>query len=278
MFCPYWQDRAYDCFCSCSIVLIVAIKQHLGYKRLAYGPLFLSVGLCYILLYMVHILIELNVKKDAWNWWDGCNKVSHGVNWRERVDKDQVVLLIGKNREVGERAIMPYLLSFYSQHKKELDQLIINTQKIFDEQLDEAAYQMERLTQQPLYKKNFFGYLTTFPRGAYDRGSGSVWFPIAWSVESYLGLFLHELLHFQFIEYYSNIIEQAGLSEKQFNYLKESMTVILNSDFQKFLFHEDRGYELHKDLRLRLQKLWEEDKNFVRFLDHAITITKKTVM
>ncbi|MDR0607110.1 MAG: hypothetical protein LBG52_01870 [Candidatus Peribacteria bacterium] len=53
-------------------------------------------------------------------------------------------------------------------------------------------------------------------------------------VSTYLGSFLHELQHFQVIHYYGDTL-MKDLSDVEFEFLKEALTVILNDECLEFL-------------------------------------------
>ena len=52
------------------------------------------------------------------------------------------------------------------------------------------------------------------------------------------------------------------LTREQFEFLKESLTVILNVECKKFLAREDKWYPLHQDLRKNLSAFWFQEGNF----------------
>jgi hypothetical protein len=55
------------------------------------------------------------------------------------------------------------------------------------------------------------------------------------SIKNYMGNFLHELLHFQFIHHFANHPAIIDLNIEQFEFLKEALTFILNYEFKEFL-------------------------------------------
>jgi hypothetical protein len=53
-----------------------------------------------------------------------------------------------------------------------------------------------------------------------------------WRLKYWTYSFTHELLHFQTHKYYENEYPMNQLNWKQFNLIKESLTFLLNHEFQ----------------------------------------------
>jgi len=208
------------------------------------------------------IQIKQDINKDAWNWWDGTNKISHGVNWGERIDLDIRKQIKNKTHEQSLAFLIPYLENYYKENKEKLDKVVNEAQLLFDDKVDECLELMTKITKHPMYRQDFTCFLTTFPRCPYNIKNGYVWLCALWPTKCYLGTFLHELLHFQFIHYYYDNPEVKKLTNIQFEYLKESLTVILNYDFKKYLCQTDSGYEIHQDLRKKLADFWIKTQDF----------------
>jgi hypothetical protein len=72
---------------------------------------------------------------------------------------------------------------------------------------------------------------------------------------------LHELFHFYtWYAYGKNLIEQ-GFPRDRYNDIKESLTVILNTDFLDLVGGEiDKGYPQHQEMRGRIELLWKKER------------------
>ena len=98
----------------------------------------------------------------------------------------------------------------------------------------------------------------------------SMWHPIKGNITT----ICHEIFHLQFLYYYEDYCRKF-LSGPQKEDLKEVLTFMLNTDFNDLIINKDSGYPNHQKLREKLKKIWCKDKNFKRFLDKAIKITKE---
>lgn len=212
--------------------------------------------------------IKLDLEKDAENWWQACNRISHGTDWGSRIDPDILSHIKGKTKEDAYKFLIPYLQKKYLKEKKIIDTFIKETTTFFDSYFNQACEKMAEVTGKPLYRDEFIIYITTFPRGPYNKNEGSMLVYIGW--EQPLKSFLHELCHFQFIHYWGENHDPKimKLSQEQFEYLKESLTIVIDKSFAPMIKTTDAGYPIHKDFREVLKKQWSKNKNFddlVRF-------------
>ena len=221
---------------------------------------------------MPKIIVKQNIKKDAWNWWNACNKISYGEDWKQRIDKKLQNNLTGKTKKQAFNFLIPYLKNLYK--KENTDQKKKELQNIFNERQKEIFSRMEKITGKKIYRENFICFLTTFPRAPYDYHRGYVWLPIVWSKESHIGTFTHELLHFQTYAYWEKKCLKK-LTKEEFENLKEALTTILNEAFIDLIVWQDKGYAIHKNLRKKLLKFWKASKNFDKLIDYGIKICPK---
>ncbi|MFA5070532.1 MAG: transglutaminase domain-containing protein [Patescibacteria group bacterium] len=215
---------------------------------------------------MPTITVKTDLRRDAWNWWHACNKISHGVDWKQRISKDLQKKLVGKTKKQAYRFLLPYLRELY--RKLKIEQEVPKIQKVFNKDQKKIFSRMAKVTGRPIYRQDFTCFLTTFPRGPYNCQKGYVWLPISMQP---INVFLHELLHFQTIVYYKPRILKR-LPFEQFDALKEALTVILNDKFKDLLTKKDQGYQIHKALRLALKKHWHKIKDFSELIDYGIKI------
>lgn len=216
--------------------------------------------------------IILDPKKDAYNWYDGCNSEGFGVDWKTRVSADLYKNINGKPREEALKFIMPFLKQKYIDEKSAIDKHIALLEKSFDEKFTDACLKIVELTGKELYLNEFTFFITTFPRGPYNFGKGYIWDYIGWN-DPVAG-FMHELLHFQFHHYWRNEKDLlvSKLAEEQFQYLKESLTVILDKDLVPPMERPDAGYEIHQEFRKELYKFWTTSHNFDELVDFGLRI------
>lgn len=146
------------------------------------------------------IKVKIDIKKDAWNWWDACNKISYGVDWKQRIDKKLHAKIAGKTEKEALVFLIPYLNKFYK--KIHIEKKIEGVKKIFKQNNNTIFKRMEKITGRKIYREDFSIYLTTFPRAPYSYQAGYVWLPIIWPKETYIRTFIHELLHFQTYAYW----------------------------------------------------------------------------
>lgn len=221
---------------------------------------------------MPKIVAKQNIRKDAWNWWHACNKISYGENWRERIDKKLQNKLVNKTRRQAFNFLIPYLKQLYK--KENITQKKKEVQNILGQKQKEVFSRMKKVTGKKIYRGAFTYFLTTFPRAPYDYCRGYVWIPIIWPKETYIRTFVHELLHFQTYAYWQKRCLKK-LTREEFENLKEALTVILNEEFMDLIIWPDKGYRMHENLRKKLLKFWQKNRNFNKLINYGISQIKK---
>lgn len=104
------------------------------------------------------------------------------------------------------------------------------------------------------------GYLTTNGRCTYSVVNN--YFFVYVYAENTNAIVMHELLHFYTWHKYHDVLIAKGLSEQNFNDIKEALTELLNIEFKSELGdYEDKGYVQHRVLRQEIKRLWLEHKN-----------------
>ena len=213
--------------------------------------------------------IKLDLEEDARNWWGACNNISHGMDWKKRVSPKLYKNITGKTLEEANKFLFPYLKKLYKEDRKYITKARKEIKKSFSKNFAIACEKLEKLTGKPLCRKNFKIFLTTFPRAPYWLKTGGIWFYIRWNDP--LGVFLHEVLHFQFIYYWRNKDTAVKkLSREEFEFLKESLTVVLDKDFIDIAGSVDKGYLIHKKFRAELHKFWIKNKDFNRLVEFGV--------
>lgn len=223
--------------------------------------------------------ILLDPEEDAWNWYDGCNySIQHGVNWQERVPEYVVSKVKGKS----EKEAFEFILSFlktkkYIEDKKAIDKFIKFINKRFSENFEKACMSLEKIMNRPIYRDNFTIYITTIPMASYNYEKGSIYDYIGW--DDPISGFLHEVSHMQFYHYWRKdpSSEVAKLTEDQYEWLKESLTVILDKAMLPLIEKVDEGYEIHQPFRRKLHKFWKETQDFDKLVDYGVDVLPKFI-
>lgn len=92
---------------------------------------------------MFKISVEIDIKKDASNWWNACNKISHGVDWKSRIDKRLQNKIVGKTKKQAFKFLIPYLKKLYKRINIEKEREF--AQHFFDQKKDRVFKRMQEL-------------------------------------------------------------------------------------------------------------------------------------
>jgi hypothetical protein len=141
----------------------------------------------------------------------------------------------------------------------------------FSDRFDGACKMLEKITKHELSCTKFMIALTTFPRAPYFAKTGLIYFNIYWA--NPIETFMHEVLHFQFEEYWRNNKKSAvaKLSEGDFQYLKEALTVVIDDEVRPIIRYIDKGYPAQKSYRELLHAEWQKHHNFDKLVDFGLS-------
>jgi len=227
---------------------------------------------------MPKVIFRYDFEKDAWAWAAFAKRKSKIYGLKNRLDfipPELLKKIRGKNKKSAEKLVYDYLVN---NSKKKIRKIVIEKEKdvlrdIWRELENKFFKRLEKITQKPIFASNFRCYFTTGFMCPYDEKEN--WFMVSmWhSIPADITTICHETLHLQFLYYYREYC-QKFLSEKEIQDLKEALTFLLNTDFNDLILSYDMGYSAHKKLRIKLEKIWKEEKDFGNFLDKAIQIVK----
>lgn len=230
---------------------------------------------------MAKVNFKYNLKKDAWSWvLIAKDKNLWGLNWREQIAHipDDLLRVIEKSsfsraQEIVEEYIQKNPTKEYKNLVMKNDSNALENSWKFVE--DKYFKTLVKITQKPIYRKNFDCYFTTGLMCPYNEREN--WFMISmWSsLHISIMVICHEIMHLQFLHYYKNYLKKKGLKKEQIETLKESLTFLLNEEeFSGILLCDDSGYPDHQKLRKKFHKIWQKEKDFKKFLDLAIAEVK----
>ncbi len=220
--------------------------------------------------------IILDKSKDAWNWLDSSRQVDYcGFLWQSQLSGyflDFFNKIVSLSAEQASKEIKNFLDTIY-----ERNQALFNNQREalsdkFSKQFLSLCKWIEEKTKKPLFFNFYTIYLTTFSRSPYDADNGAFFFNIH-RKDGLANVFLHEVLHFQFIHYWRNNQESPVfyLSEEEFEFLKESLTVIIDADAVPPADFAETGYiQKHQKFRKALHKHWLKNHDFEKLVLYGL--------
>ncbi|MDR1300279.1 MAG: hypothetical protein LBK50_01075 [Candidatus Nomurabacteria bacterium] len=222
--------------------------------------------------------IIYDIAGDMWNWWSAIHYSSKGVNWADNltnpVDKKIAEQIKGLSQSESEKILRPYLSAQEQNSNSQLNNFIQIAEQDFANKFIEACRALEKITNHPMMSDEFTFVITTFPRSPYFYDDRRIF--MYDSIEGKWGMpidaFLHEGLHFQFIHYWRKNQNSpvSQLSEEEFDYLKESLTVILDEELYPLVKEIDTGYPQHRPFRKVLHAHWKKYHDFDKLVDYGV--------
>jgi len=219
-----------------------------------------------------------------WNWRGALSDFRMGYNWFDNIDneKDRKIAnqIVGLKKQPAELILKPYLKLKKLDENSNLNKFILIAEKEFNDKFEHACLILERITKRPMTSDEFLFYITTFPRMTcfYDKFIIYMYD----SVEGVWGMpidgFLHEGLHFQFEHYWrnNNSSQVYKLSDNDYFYLKESLTVILDEELKPIISVPDKSYSEFAKLRGLLHKHWRKYHDFDKLVEYGLRELEKT--
>jgi len=224
--------------------------------------------------------IVYDIEKDIWNWFDAINAPFEGFDfsWIDNIDNDNdrkiANQILGKTKQEADDILKPYLLEQKNNVNSKLNNFIKIIEKDFKDKYTGACKALEDITQHPMMSEKFIFCITTFPRMQYFYDERLI--TVYNSTEGVWGMpidgFLHEGLHFQFTYYWRDNEDSrvSKLSEDNFHYLKEALTIVLDEDLKPLITVPDKGYSSQADFCGILHNHWQKHYNFEKLVEFGL--------
>jgi hypothetical protein len=184
---------------------------------------------------MPKISVVKDLMTDANNRYEAVNKCTYRSDRKKNAkleDLPMVEKITGKTKEAAFEMLLPYLEDKYKKNEVEILQKMKEFQEVLNQYKDIIFQKIEELTKHPIDYDEIIMFLTTYRRCPYDREKGYIRLAIDADKSRILTILAHEVLHFQFHKYYSNLPRIKSLNFEQFDTIKESLTFLLNFEFK----------------------------------------------
>jgi hypothetical protein len=212
----------------------------------------------------MNISFAYNLEKDTENFFKSFNSVNS-----KKPTKLQELYL----NEVGD--LNPAKVALFLQNQKIDIQTKRNEIESAWRSIEKTAIdRMEKLFGIDL-PKNIIVYLSLNSRCTYNIADN--YFFVYVNAKAPNSTIAHELLHFYTWYAFQGKLEIQGISKELYNEIKESLTVLLNTDFVD-LFGEntDSGYTQHQEMRTKIRQMRIEGKEVEEIIQILIANYPRT--
>ena len=208
----------------------------------------------------MNVNFNYNQEKDIW-----CllNKGKSSNNSQSPTKVyEQLVSANGEN--LTNEAVSAFIEKYISENKIDLQDYIAKYQKDWDEVKEEYTKRAEEIFKTKL-PQDVTAYLTINNRCPYNIEEN--YFFVSVPAISVRRTVMHELFHFYTWYAFGEKLTNQGISKERYNDIKESLTVILNTDFSDLLNGAvDNGYPQHQEMRTEITRLWSQDKDMDKLI------------
>jgi hypothetical protein len=218
------------------------------------------------------VTFKLDLEKDIHNVWETANSnLTYGYDFKKHIHKKTLSICRGKKFEECKKELAKGATKIYSN--KLIPILIKAVNDSWKTINDEYFRRLEKITKTKMYRNSFTGYLTFAGRCPYNTKEHYFYFSYFEPFARIMEIAAHEIMHLQFHNTYWNKVEKK-IGKKKTGDLKEALTVLLNLEFRDLWFVEDRGYQMHKELREFISQEWKKDKDFEKLIEKCVEYLK----
>ena len=212
-------------------------------------------------------------ERDLDNIWRTANLgLSYGYDFKQYLSPDIISMCRGKTFEECKGKLAKRIQK--TQSSGMVSNLLKAVNDSWKEINDEYFKRLKRVMTKPIYADSFKAYMTSIDRCPYNPEEGSFMFSFFSGIPKIMETAGHEIMHLQFHHTYWPKIEDKIGREKTSD-LKEALTVLLNLEFKDLWFFQDRGYDIHRELRKYITEQWKKKKDFDVLMKKCVSYLKK---
>lgn len=170
---------------------------------------------------------------------------------------------------------------FYNENALEIRSLLVKqTQEMWD-LIDEKYFnKMEEIHKNVFPLETISAILsTTSTVYGYNFNNKNPWFacPYDSSIKA-IHTAMHEIMHVFFNEYfYKEYKLKFDLNDEQIYLIKESLTVILNLEFENIRIYPDKSKPGHEEIREKIKNNWIKHRDIAKVLEEICIYVKTKV-
>lgn len=223
---------------------------------------------------MLKLNFSYNQEKDALTWVKQAKDVDpvFGISYQASVAPIPKKILTQILKNSDQRSVKIVLDYFNHNHRQSLKEEFIqlkveSLQKLWHKKGRELIDQLKNIFG-PFQDEEVDVYITTLYICDYSYPERFFYLSLYHSLALNFTIIAHELAHFLFYQNFYKFCQKLGLDENQFQNLKESTAVLLNTkEFDDILLIEDQGYEPHQKLRKSIMASWDKERDLKKIVE-----------
>lgn len=224
------------------------------------------------------VIFKIDKELDFQNHLIGSKRALKDIAKMSPETSDYFKSLRDANEEEKRKIFEERTTKFYSDEMIDVRALLVKqAQEMWDLVEDKYFSKMEHIHQKDFPFENISGILSTTPMiYGYNFNEDNLWFACPHdSAIKAIHTAMHEIMHLFFHKYfwdeYKNKFELTG---DQIYKIKESVTVLLNLEFNDIRLITDRGHWGHEAVREKIKEDWLKFKDFNKVLEEVCLYIK----
>lgn len=214
----------------------------------------------------MNILFKYNLEKDVENF----VKSTKSVNSKEPTKL--FLLFLGEFNNptiVNEIDVKSFVKNYINKNNINIIEKTNELQNRWNVIEAESIVRLEKIFRIKYPAEEVTAYLTTNERCTYNTKEN--YFFVNLNNPQSNRTVIHELFHFYTWYAIHGELTNKGVTALQYNDIKESLTELLNVEFKDLLDGAvDKGYSQHQEMRAKIRKLWEIEKDINKLVLNLI--------
>lgn len=226
---------------------------------------------------MLNLNFSYSREKDSLNWVNTAKDINPPFNFSYEssvapIAEDLLKEIIRLDKKEAVEKVLKYFFGNKRQElKEEFIEYYVNALKSHWQKHGEELTKKIEKTFGKFKNQTFNVFITTLYICDYNYEEKYFYLSLYHSLAKNFTIIAHELSHFLFYEYFQDYLKEKNISGDKFQDLKESMTVLLNTEeFKNLLLIEDSGYQPHQKLRELILSSWQKHKNIKKVIDEIV--------
>jgi len=210
------------------------------------------------------LTFKYNLNEDIKNFFGASKSLGHSG----RQSKIHLLYQGRYGAELTQENLKKFINNYVKENNIDVKEKIKEFQKSWDKINDEFFKRAEKIFKVQLPTEQVDVYLTTNDRCCLSINDNL--FFVYVKSDHIKRTAMHELFHFYTWYAFGKELKDKNIGKQKYYDIKESLTEILNLEFEDLIEYPEVGYSEHKELRKEIKKYWLKYKDIKKVVEKII--------